>query len=141
MKPILKPLATQVIVITGATSGIGLVTARRAAAQRARLVLASRNEGALRFLAEEINEAGGEAVHAVADVGNEEYVRGIAAVARQRFGGFDTWVNNAGVSIYGHLTEVSLADHRRLFETNYWGVVHGSLVAVEHLKQRGGALI
>ena len=68
------------------------------------------------------------------------YVR-IAATAKQRFGGFDTWVNNAGVSIYGHLTDVSLADHRRLFETNYWGVVHGSLVAVEHLKLRGGALI
>jgi short-subunit dehydrogenase len=141
MKLILKPLETQVVVITGATSGIGLVTARKAAAKRARLVLASRNEGALRFLADEINEAGGEAVHAVADVANEEDVRRIAATARQRFGGFDTWVNNAGVSIYGNLTDVSLADHRRLFETNYWGVVHGSLVAVEHLRQRGGALI
>jgi short-subunit dehydrogenase len=141
MKLKLRPLDTQVVVITGATSGIGLVTARRAAAKRARLVLASRNEGALRFLADEINEAGGEAVHAVADVANEEDVRRIAATARQRFGGFDTWINNAGVSIYGNLTDVSLADHRRLFETNYWGVVHGSLVAVEHLKQRGGALI
>jgi short-subunit dehydrogenase len=141
MKLKLRPLDTQVIVITGATSGIGLVTARKAAALRARLVLASRNEGALRTLADEINGAGGEAVHAVADVANEEDVRKIAATARQRFGGFDTWVNNAGVSIYGNLTDVSLADHRRLFETNYWGVVHGSLVAVEHLKLRGGALI
>jgi short-subunit dehydrogenase len=141
MKLILKPLATQVLVITGATSGIGLVTARKAAAKRARLVLASRNEGALRFLANEINEAGGEAVHAVADVANEDDVRRIAATARQRFGSFDTWINNAGVSIYGNLTDVSLADHRRLFETNYWGVVHGSLVAVEHLRQGGGALI
>ena len=141
MKLILKPLETQVIVITGATSGIGLVTARKAAAKRARLVLASRNEGALKFLAEEINEAGGEAVYAVADVANEEDVHRIAATARQRFGCFDTWINNAGVSIYGNLTDVSLADHRRLFETNYWGVVHGSLVAVEHLRQRGGALI
>lgn len=141
MKLKLRPLDTQVVVITGATSGIGLVTARKAAAKRARLVLASRNEGALRFLADEINAAGGEAVHAVTDVANEEDVRRIAATARQRFGGFDTWVNNAGVSIYGNLTDVSLADHRRLFETNYWGVVHGSLVAVEHLRQRGGALI
>ena len=141
MKLKLRPLDTQVMVITGATSGIGLVTARIAAAKRARLVLAARNEGALRFLTDEINAAGGEAVHAVADVGNEEDVRGIAATARQRFGGFDTWVNNAGVSIYGNLTDVSLADHRRLFETNYWGVVHGSLVAVEHLRLRGGALI
>ncbi|MBA2525551.1 MAG: SDR family oxidoreductase [Pyrinomonadaceae bacterium] len=141
MKLKLRPLDTQVVVITGATSGIGLVTARKAAAKRARLVLASRNEGALKFLADEINAAGGESVHVAADVGNEEDVRRIGATARQRFGGFDTWVNNAGVSIYGNLTHVSLADHRRLFETNYWGVVHGSLVAVEHLRQRGGALI
>jgi len=141
MKRKLRPLDTQVIVITGATSGIGLVSARKAAAKRARLVLSSRNEGALRFLVDEINVAGGEAIYAVADVANEEDVQRIAATARQRFGGFDTWVNNAGVSIYGHLTDVSLADHRRLFETNYWGVVHGSLVAVEHLKLRGGALI
>ncbi len=116
MKLKLRPLDTQVVVITGATSGIGLVTARKAAAKRARLVLASRNEGALKFLADEINTAGGEAVHAVADVGNEEDVRRIAATARQRFRSFDTWVNNAGVSIYGNLTDVSLADHRRLFE-------------------------
>ncbi len=86
MKLKLRPLATQVGVITGATSGIGLVTARKAVAKRARLVLASRNEGALRFLADEINAAGGEAVHAVADVANEEDVRRIAATARQRFG-------------------------------------------------------
>jgi short-subunit dehydrogenase len=141
MKLKLRPLDTQVVVITGATSGIGLTTARRAAAKRARLVLASRNERALRFLTDEINAAGGEAIYAVADVANEEDVRRIAATAKLRFGGFDTWVNNAGVSIYGNLTDVSLADHRRLFETNYWGVVHGSLVAVEHLRLRGGALI
>ena len=141
MKLKLRPLETQVIVITGATSGIGLVTARKAAERRARLVLASRNEGALKFLADEIKASGGEAVHAVADVGNEEDVRRIAATARQHFGGLDTWVNNAGVSIYGNLTDVSLADHRRLFDTNYWGVVHGSLVAVEHLKLRGGGAL
>ena len=59
----------------------------------------------------------------------------------RRFGGFDTWVNNAGVSIYGPILEQSLTDQRRLFETNYWGVVHGSMVACAHLRQRGGALI
>ncbi|MCA1616510.1 MAG: SDR family NAD(P)-dependent oxidoreductase, partial [Acidobacteria bacterium] len=57
------------------------------------------------------------------------------------FGGFDTWVNNAGVSIYGRVLEVTTEDHRRVFETNYWGVVHGSRVACEHLRERGGALI
>lgn len=137
----LKPLAVQVIVITGATSGIGLVTTRMAARRGARLILAARSEGALQKLVEEIHDGGGEAAYVVADVGSEADVRRIAATAKDRFGGFDTWVNNAGVSVYGKFTEVSLDDQRRLFETNYWGVVYGSLVAVKQLRHRGGALI
>lgn len=141
MKPNLKPIDEQVMVVTGATSGIGLVTARRAARQGARLVLAARNEEVLQGLTEELAANGYEAAYAVADVGREEDVRGIAEVAIDRFGGFDTWVNNAAVSIYGGLMEIPLDEQRRLFETNYWGVVYGSRVAVEHLRERGGALI
>jgi short-subunit dehydrogenase len=59
----------------------------------------------------------------------------------ERFGGFDTWVNNAGVSVYGSIWEVPLEDQRRVFETNYWGVVHGCRAALEHLRHRGGAII
>jgi short-subunit dehydrogenase len=137
----LKKLHEQVLVITGATSGIGLVTARKAAAQGARLVLVSRSQDALSALADEIIAAGHEATIAVADVGSFEDVQNIAHVAGRKFGGFDTWVNNAGVSIYGNLARTSLKDHRRLFETNYWGVVNGSLIAAEHLKVRGGSII
>jgi short-subunit dehydrogenase len=68
-------------------------------------------------------------------------VQKIADETIRHFGGFDTWVNNAGVSIYGPILDQSLADQRQLFETNYWGTVHGSMVACEHLRQRGGALI
>lgn len=141
MKPELKKLSEQTIVITGPTSGIGLVTARMAAKHGARLVLAARTAGALRELTEEIRSNGGEAEYAVADVSDRQQVKDIARVAIEKFGGFDTWVNNAAISIYGKFEEVSLEDQRRLFETNYWGVVHGSLVAAEHLKERGGALI
>lgn len=137
----LKSLSAQVMVITGASSGIGLVTARMAARRGARLVLAARSEQALRQLAEEINSAGGEATYVVADVGREEDVRQISEKAQERFGGFDTWVNNAGVSIYGNLVDVSTEDMRRLFDTNLWGVVYGSLVAAERLRTRGGAII
>lgn len=141
MKIRLKKVSNQVIVITGATSGIGLVTAREAARQGARLVLVARNEDALKQLCDELHAKGCAAEYVVADVGMEEDVRRVAQTAIARFGGFDTWVNNAGVSIFGRLEEVALEDQRRLFETNFWGVVHGSLVAVEHLKKRGGALI
>jgi short-subunit dehydrogenase len=134
----LKKLKDQVIVITGASSGIGLVTARMAARGGARLVLAARNEEALRRLADEIKRNGGEAIYTVADVGSEKQVRAVARDAIQRFGGFDTWINDAGVSIYGRMLDVATEDHRRLFETNFWGVVYGSLEAARHLRGRGG---
>lgn len=137
----LKSIDQQVIVITGATSGIGLTTARLAARQGAKVVLCARNEEDLQQAASEIQQAGGQAVHATADVGDFEQVRRVAQRAIDAYGGFDTWVNNAGVSIYGKLAEVSLEDHRKLFETNFWGLVNGSLIAAEHLKQRGGAII
>jgi short-subunit dehydrogenase len=68
-------------------------------------------------------------------------VRRIAETALERFGRFDTWVNNAGVSIYGRIMDTPFEDMRRLYETNFWGVVYGSVVAAEILRQRGGALI
>jgi short-subunit dehydrogenase len=137
----LKSLDNQVLVITGATSGIGLCTARIAAKRGARLVLAARNEVALQKLTSEINLSGGNAVYVAADVGSEGDIKKIAAEALNKFGNFDTWINNAGVSIYGKLEEVPIEDFRQLFETNFWGVVYGSLVAARNLKINGGALI
>jgi short-subunit dehydrogenase len=134
----LKPLNQQVIVVTGASSGIGLVTARMAARRGARVVLAARSEDALRQIASEI---GPNATYVVADVGNEADHRRVAEHAIRQFGQIDTWVNNAGVSIYGRLLEVPIEDQRQLFETNYWGVVYGSRIACEYLRDRGGALI
>jgi short-subunit dehydrogenase len=140
----LKPLKEQVIVITGASSGIGLVTARMAARRCARVVLTARNHEALKRLAEEIksNESiGGMAAFIAADVADESALRRVAAEAISRFGRIDTWVNGAGVSVYGRLMDVSLEDQRRVFETNFWGVVNGSRIAVQHLQKEGGALI
>lgn len=137
----LKNLSDQVIVITGASSGIGLVTARLAAKRGARVVLNARNEEALSDVTDEINAQGGQAIYVVGDVGNFDDVHKLADEAIRQFGGFDTWVNNAGVSIYGPMLDQSLEDQRRLFETNYWGVVHGSIVACNYLRTRGGALI
>lgn len=137
----LKALRDQVIVITGASSGIGLVTARMAARRGARVVLAARDEEALRKTTEELRAAGAAAAYCVCDVGSLEDVRRAAEEAVARFGRIDTWVNNAGVSVYGRLQEVPLEDQRQVFETNFWGTVHGSLVALDNLQERGGALI
>jgi short-subunit dehydrogenase len=137
----LKNLEGQTVVITGASSGIGMATARLAAERGAQVVLAARSSDGLREVADAIRADGGEAACVVADVAEEREVRRIAEVARGRFGGFDTWVNNAGVSVYGRIDEVPLEDQRRVFETNYWGTVHGCRVALEHLRHRGGALI
>jgi len=135
----LKKIDEQVIVITGASSGIGLATARMALKQGAKVVLAARSANAL---AEAVAEAGSaNAVDVVADVSDRQQVQRIADKAIERFGRIDTWVNDAGLSIYGRLDEVKDEDSRRLFDINFWGVVNGSLVALPYLKLNGGALI
>src|SRR4051812_41491421 len=136
----LKPLDQQVIVITGASSGIGLTTALAAAAQGAKVVLAARSGETLDQIVGDIAGDGGQAVSVTADVGNRADVERIAQTATERFGRIDTWVNDAAVSIYGRLDEVSDEDSRRVFYTNFLGVVHGSPVALPHLRANRGAL-
>jgi short-subunit dehydrogenase len=136
-----KPLDEQTIVITGASSGIGLATARMAASRGGRVVLAARSGEALERIAAEIERAGGRALAVTADVGDRAQVEAVARRAIDAFGGFDTWVNNAGLTIYGRLAEVTQEDHERLLRTNLWGTINGSLVAVAHLRERGGTLI
>ncbi|RNF39871.1 SDR family oxidoreductase [Planococcus salinus] len=139
----LKKMKDQVIVITGASSGIGLVTARMAASKGAKVVVAARNEEALKQLVDELRSKGHDAVWVTADVGRQEDVNRIAEAAIREFGTFDTWVNNAGLSIFGEAMEVGIEDMKRAFDTNFWSVVYGSRAAVKHFKERGvpGALI
>ncbi len=137
----LKPVSDQVIVITGATSGIGLATAELAAKRGAKVMLVARNEEALKNIAARLSAQGAEVRWAVADVANEGELRAAADLASNTWGSIDTWINNAGVSIFGTSAEVARDDQRRLFDTNFWGVVNGSLIAVEHLRRTGGVLI
>jgi len=137
----LRPLNEQVIVITGASSGIGLATAEAAAEAGAKLVLAARSGNTLAEIASRLDARGTDVVPVTADVADADAVKKIAQVALARFGAVDTWVNNAGVSLYGRLDEVSQEDARRLFDVDFWGVVHGSLAALEIMRERGGAII
>jgi len=137
----LKPIRDQVIVITGASSGIGLVTAKLAARRGAGVVLAARNARDLASAVDAIRAAGGRAVYQVADVADPQQVEAIARAAIDEFGRIDSWVNNAAVSMYGRIMDLALEDMRRQFDVIYWGQVHGSRTAVPHLRRQGGALI
>lgn len=137
----LKPLAEQVVVITGASSGIGRVTARVAAERGAKMVLVARDEAALAEVAAEIAAAGGEAAFTAADVGDQAQVDAAARFAVERFGRVDTWVNNAGTSIFGKLLDIPKDEHAQMMRTNYFGCVHGCRAAVPLLRGAGGALI
>lgn len=136
-----KPLDRQVIVITGASSGIGLATALAAAEKGATVVMLARSEVTLAAIAEEIRSGGGHAEALTVDVGDADAVSEAVDRIVANHGRIDTWVNNAGVSIYGCLDEVGLEDSRRLFDTNFWGVVHGSLAALPHLRRESGVLV
>lgn len=127
--------------ITGASSGIGLATARMAAARGAAVVLVARDEASLRDAAQGIEAAGGRCAVHVADVADRAALEAAAELAVARFGGLDSWVNDAGVSTYGTLENTPIEDQRRLFETNYWGVVNGSLVAAARLRAQGGTIV
>ena len=137
----LKRIADQVIVITGASSGIGLATALAAARAGAKVVVSSRNGAALEEVVKKIADQGGTAKAIVADVSKREDLEGLAQSAIETFGRIDTWVNNAGLSIFGRLEDVSDEDHRRLFDINFWGIVYGSTVAAKYLREHGGAII
>jgi len=137
----LKPLDQQVIVVTGATSGNGLAIVEAAVRQGAAVVAVARNADALDAIVSRLSAKGGRIAACVADVSDMAAVERVGAFAVDRFGGYDSWVNNAGVGTYGTLEQVPVADHRRVFDVNYFGVLHGSLVAARQLRGRGGAIV
>jgi NAD(P)-dependent dehydrogenase (short-subunit alcohol dehydrogenase family) len=80
-------------------------------------------------------------MYVACDVADENALRGAARAIVERFGRIDTWINNAGVSVYAKLEDTPVEDGKRLFDTNFWGVVNGSRAALPHLSSNGGALI
>src|SRR6478736_3858076 len=137
----LKKVKDQIIVITGASSGIGLATAQLAARKGAKVLLVSRNEEELQRICDEIKAQGGKATYVVADVADSDEMKRVAETAIRDFGGFDTWINNAGVAVYGKLDRIHMDTKRRVFDVNFWGVVNGCRAAAPHLRERGGAII
>ena len=137
----MKPIKSQVIVITGASSGIGLATAKMAAKWGARVVLSSRNTEDLEQIVKVIRSHGGEAIAITADVKEIHELENVRDRALEKYGRIDTWINNAGVAIYGKLMDVPMDEEKLVFETNFWGVRNGARVAIPALTESKGVLI
>ena len=142
-RPSLKPLKQQAIVVTQATRGVGLATARRAARAGACVFLIDTDEPALRRVVEAIQRDGGRAAYAAADAADYDALTAAAEKCVRLFEGFSTWINIVGP------VEARLPDDNGVDEpggtehAGYEGLVNGSLIAAEHLSRRtgGGAVV
>lgn len=131
----------KVVVITGASAGVGRATARAFAAQGARIGLIARNAEALEAAKGEVEARGGEAVVAVADMADADAVERAAQQIENAFGPFDVWVNNAMASVLGPIREVPAEEFRRVTEVTYLGVVHGTQAALRRMLPRDRGVI
>jgi short-subunit dehydrogenase len=137
-----RPLNDQIVVVTGASSGIGRATALLFAQKGSSIVLAARNREALDAVAAEIERAGGRAHVTAADVAEWEQVQRVATEAVGRFGRLDTWVNNAAVSAYGTVAQMEVSEIQRIVQVNLMGQIHGMKAALEQMRRQGqGSII
>lgn len=135
-------LKDSVVVVTGASSGIGRATALLLAKKGAYVVAAARRRQALQSLVQECEELGTPALAVPTDVTDEEAVQFLADQALERFGHIDAWINNAGVSLFARFEEAPSDAFRQVLETNLFGYIHGARSAIRCFRQQGyGTLI
>ncbi|MDQ3871771.1 MAG: SDR family oxidoreductase, partial [Chloroflexota bacterium] len=136
-----RPIPEQVVVITGASSGIGRETALELATRQASIVLAARNQEALEEVAREVERIGGQAEVVATDVSGYADVEQLAARAVERFGRVDTWVNNAAVSEYATVEQMTIEEVDRIVQVNLLGQVYGVKAVLPHLVRQGEGTI
>ncbi len=138
----LKPIDEQVVVVMGASSGIGREAAKRFAARGARVVVSARGTDGLDTLVGEIEAAAGTGISIPADVADPAAVRAVADGAVARFGRLDTWAHLSGVGLWATFEDTTVEEFRRVVEVNLLGQVHGAKAALPHLRAEGrGALV
>jgi NAD(P)-dependent dehydrogenase (short-subunit alcohol dehydrogenase family) len=137
----LKPIDQQVVVVVGATSGIGKATALGFAEKGAKVVVAGRSQEGIDSVVEEIRIKGGTALGIQADIADFNQVKALAEQAVSHFSRIDTWVNAAAVTLYATFERTEPEEFAQLIQINLLGQIHGVKAALPHLKKNGGALI
>lgn len=136
-----RDLRDAVVVITGASSGIGRATAQTFAEQGATVVAAARREDPLEDLVESCQATGATALAVPTDVSDQDEVNQLARRAVEAFGRIDIWVNNAGVAAYGKFEDIPPDVFRQVIDTNFFGVVNGCRSALPYMRQHGNGVI
>jgi NAD(P)-dependent dehydrogenase (short-subunit alcohol dehydrogenase family) len=136
-----KPLREQVVVVTGASSGLGRAIARLAGERGAKVVVTARNAEALDACVAEIEHAGSEALAVPGDVTDRHQVERVVDAAAERFGRIDTYVANAIVTVYAEAERLEAEELRRVWEVNFFGVVYGYWAALPHLRESRGTFL
>jgi short-subunit dehydrogenase len=137
-----KLIAGRTFVVTGASSGFGRGVALELGANRANVVLAARRTEVLEEVAVQIRAAGGNALVVTTDVAQSDAIERLAESAAARFGRIDVWINNAGIGAIGPFDDIPVADHSRIVDVNFKGVIYGSHAALRRFRTQGfGTLV
>jgi len=136
-----RPLEEAVVVITGASSGIGRAAALRIARRGSALVLCARSPEPLAAVARECEAAGARVAHRPLDVADEAAVESLAELAVARFGRLDVWINNAGTMAYGKFDSIPSEVFRGVIETNLMGQIHGARAALARFRTQGSGVL
>jgi NAD(P)-dependent dehydrogenase (short-subunit alcohol dehydrogenase family) len=138
----LKPISQQVVVVVGASSGIGRETALKFAQRGAKVVVSARSQPGIDSLVDEIKSFTGEAIGILADVSDFNQVKAIADKAVEQYGRIDSWVHNAAVELYASFEQTTPEEFKRVIDVNLMGQAYGAMAALPHIKREGrGALI
>jgi NAD(P)-dependent dehydrogenase (short-subunit alcohol dehydrogenase family) len=137
----LKLVGDQVVVLMGASSGIGRETALRFARKGAKVVVSARGEEGLDSLVEEIRREDGEAIAVPADTSEFDQVKAVADRTVQEYGRLDTWVHLAAVGLFAAFEEITPKEFRRVIEVNLMGQAYGAMAALPHIKREGGGAL
>jgi len=133
--------ASKVVVITGASAGVGRATARRFAKDGAQIALLARGRDGLEAARKEVEEFGGRAVVVMVDVADADQVEAAAAQIERELGEIDIWINNAMASVFSPIQEMTPEEFRRVTEVTFLGCVYGTLAALKRMSPRNRGMI